>query len=598
MRLSKVIIENFRGYRHRTEVDVGNLTSIIGCNDVGKSSILEALAIFFECEGVKIDAQDINIHRRDELCSVSCVFESLPPVLVIDAQAETTLANEHLLNAEGKLEIVKKWECGAKTKCFVYAHAVHPTAEPAHELLQLKNAQLKAIAKERKLDVQGAGGAASNVALRTAIRESVGDLAPAPTLVPLSTEDGKRIWDALQVYLPTFALFRSDRASKDDDPEVADPMKVAVQEALKAVEGKLEEIREEVRARVIEVANRTVDKIREMDPTLAGQLSPSFKAEPKFDGFKLSLTGDEAIPINKRGSGVRRLILLNFFRAEVERKRAQAGSPGVIYAIEEPETSLHPDKQALLVGALSDLSEIPGTQVLLTTHSPGLAAQLPQASIRFVHRTDDNHPRVDAGEAVMERVSSALGVTPDPRPRPKVLLFVEGPHDVTFLQHVCRLLRQHDPSIVCIETDKRVAIVIAGGSTLKHWVDKQYLQRLGCNEVHIYDRDDAAAPTYKDHVAELNLRGPAVWARLTTKRTIENYLHPDAIKSALGLTLTFTDDCDVPRLVGAALGCNPSTAKKRLNDAAAKSMTIDQLRHVDPAGEVASWFAEVAARAA
>ncbi|MHB8392242.1 MAG: AAA family ATPase [Acidobacteriaceae bacterium] len=35
----------------------------------------------------------------------------------------------------------------------------------------------------------------------------------------------------------------------------------------------------------------------------------------------MTLTGDDQIPINKRGSGVRRLVLLSFFRAEAERHR-------------------------------------------------------------------------------------------------------------------------------------------------------------------------------------------------------------------------------------------------------------------------------------
>jgi hypothetical protein len=84
-------------------------------------------------------------------------------------------------------------------------------------------------------------------------------------------------------------------------------------------------------------------KLSELDSSLASTLQPNFKAEPKWDSlFKLSLTGDNEIPINKRGSGVRRLILLSFFQAELERRRAVEKIDSVIYAIEEPETSQHP----------------------------------------------------------------------------------------------------------------------------------------------------------------------------------------------------------------------------------------------------------------
>ena len=88
----------------------------------------------------------------------------------------------------------------------------------------------------------------------------------------------------------------------------------------------------------------------------AGTIPPDASYEPKWDGFKLTLTGDNDIPINKRGSGVRRLILLNFFRAEAERRRETADSRRVIYAIEEPESSQHPDNQTMLIRALLELS--------------------------------------------------------------------------------------------------------------------------------------------------------------------------------------------------------------------------------------------------
>lgn len=71
----------------------------------------------------------------------------------------------------------------------------------------------------------------------------------------------------------------------------------------------------------LKLPGRTLAKLQEMDEDLAASLVPEFKSEPKFDSlFKLSIKSDDDISINKRGSGVRRLILLNFFRAEAERK--------------------------------------------------------------------------------------------------------------------------------------------------------------------------------------------------------------------------------------------------------------------------------------
>lgn len=56
MRLKSVKLTNFRGYRAATVIPIGEaMTGIVGRNDYGKSTILEALAIFFEADGAKAD---------------------------------------------------------------------------------------------------------------------------------------------------------------------------------------------------------------------------------------------------------------------------------------------------------------------------------------------------------------------------------------------------------------------------------------------------------------------------------------------------------------------------------------------------------------
>ena len=47
MKLREVILKNFRGYYDETRISINDLTALIGKNDVGKSTILEALEIFF-----------------------------------------------------------------------------------------------------------------------------------------------------------------------------------------------------------------------------------------------------------------------------------------------------------------------------------------------------------------------------------------------------------------------------------------------------------------------------------------------------------------------------------------------------------------------
>ena len=48
MNLVRVRLRNFRCYKDEISIDIGDITAFIGKNDSGKSSILDALSIFFE----------------------------------------------------------------------------------------------------------------------------------------------------------------------------------------------------------------------------------------------------------------------------------------------------------------------------------------------------------------------------------------------------------------------------------------------------------------------------------------------------------------------------------------------------------------------
>ena len=616
MKLKSILLRNLRCYPDETRIQISNLTALIGKNDVGKSTVLEALEIFFNNAAVKIDPQDACMHSDSKEITIGCEFDDLPDALVLDETAATTLKDEYLLNERGCLEIHKVFDCGAsKVKESVFALAHHPK----DELLLLKNAELKKRFEALKLDKSEAGvSLSSNPSLRKAIWSHTSDLQLTVKLISLEkTEDAKEIWTKLKAELPLFALFQSDRSSRDEDSEVQDPMKIAIGEALKELDLQLSEIKDTVQDKVTEVASRTLAKLREMDPTLASELAPHFKAEPKWDTlFKMTLTSDDQIPINKRGSGVRRLILLNFFRAEAERKQKAKGGKGIIYAIEEPETSQHPDMQRLIIQVFIDLTEAAGCQVTITTHVPGLAGLLPVESLRYIYRDGNGSVTVASGESngetLYDRIADDLGVIPDRRVQ--VLVCVEGPHDVNFFTAVSRILNRQDNTLPDVDADPRIALLPLGGSTLKQWTDKRYLRGLRLKEVHIYDRGTDTPPKYQQYVDTINGFGPDCYAVLTGKREAENYLHPDAIREAMDVTVAVTDQDSVPEAVARAVheasgspkpwdeleektkGEKISNAKRHLNGEVVAKMTYEQLHAMDPNAEIESLLRQVAAQ--
>lgn len=382
MKIKTVRVENFRAYKSETTFELNDLNVIVGKNDIGKSTVLEALDIFFnENKGtIKIDKDDVNKKCKAEgntEIKISVVFEELPETLTIDATNPTTLESEYLLKSDNTLEIVKKYPNAGKEKVFIKAN--HPTNEFCSGLLLKKNTDLKKLLTD-EIECEDK---TKNATIRKALWNHFSeDLQLNEIEIEIAKLDAKNTWEQLKKHMPLYSLFQSDRKNSDGDSEVQNPMKLAVEEILKDNELRenLNKVAQEVEKKLIEVSNKTLEKLNEMNPEIAESLTPVIPSPESLkwiDVFKnVSITGDEDIPINKRGSGVKRLILLNFFRAEAERRQQETNVPSIIYAIEEPETSQHPNHQRKLIEAFIELSKADKTQVILTTHSPAIVKML------------------------------------------------------------------------------------------------------------------------------------------------------------------------------------------------------------------------------
>jgi len=603
MKLITVEISNLRCYKKVVKVDIDNLTTFIGKNDIGKSTVLEALEIFFNNDTVKISQDDSNINSENSTVTITCEFTNLPEKIILDSGYETSLEEEYLLIKDSTLRIKKVYDCSKKTPtCNVFILANHPTAANINNLLELKEKELQAIIKKEEIDCALKG----NPLMRKAIWGNAKDLELKEVEIPVTKpkEDSKRIWEQVDKYLPLFALFQSDRSSKDSDGEVQDPMKAAVSAAISEVQDDIDRIQKRVQTRTEEIANNTLEALKTIDNTLATQLVPDFTppTPAKWSGlFSVNLSTD-GIPLNKRGSGVRRLVLVAFFKAEAERLLTKSSRKGIIYAVEEPETAQHPNNQKILQQAFSDLANEENCQVILTTHSPGFASDLPMEGIRYVSRNEHNEPCIESGADVLGKVARALGVTPDSRV--KLLCCVEGPTDVKAIKALSRVLHLKDKTLPDLASDDRIAFVVLGGGNLKHWVNNNYLKGFGRPEIHIYDAD---VPSYVEVIDQVNNRGDGSIGFITKKHEIESYLHSDAIKAAFDVDMVVTDHPNedgkaTPKvfseIYSVAQGYDgvmkDNNAKNRLSEKAFPLMTSDMIAARDPNGEVQGWFRTIA----
>jgi len=623
MRLVKLKLKNFRCYQEEIGILFDDLTTIIGKNDVGKSAILEALNAFFNDI---VDKSDLSTPSEDDFIELTCYFEGIGDEVVLDTSVATSPEEEGVLNADGQLEIKKIFKFAARKSVSIFLVANHPSDERLSDLLSMKNAALKQYAGQLGVDLQDVNKS-KNPPIRARIRNHIGgdrEIRELKVDGNVGGEDNlKAIWSSVKNLLPIYSLFKSDKSFDDKDGDIKDPLQSAIDEALGLAEIRdlLDEVEKKVKEYSTDVADKTIEKLKNFDESISERLKSEFGKDPSYSKiFDLTLLNENNIPLNKRGSGIRRLVILSFFQAQAERRKLEKNAPSIIYAIEEPETSQHPNHQHMIIEALSDLSSQTDVQVMFSTHSANLVREIPIKSLRYISLDNEDKIKIEYGsdyeeennnEVVINKIVKTLGILPNPSDTVKVLLYVEGNHDVNALKRYSQTLHSDDNEIINLMETNKVGYVITGGSALKHYIDEQHLQGLGKPEVHIYDNDVAE---YRQAVEQINAEDNDQKIAFNTSKTeLENYLHHAAIIEAYAEQGTHNlplgsieDDIDVPHEVARCfneINNNnwdemeeerkseiASKKKKFLNTFAVEKMSLERIRERGGYDDLHTWF--------
>jgi putative ATP-dependent endonuclease of OLD family len=191
----------------------------------------------------------------------------------------------------------------------------------------------------------------------------------------------------------------------------------------------------------------------------------------------------------------------------------------------------------------------------------------------------------------------------------RLLLVVEGVHDIEFLRRISAMLHAHEselPDLGAMEHRGELIFLPGGGAEMKLWTHR--LGPLGKPECHVYDREESPETELRRQLAEAVNRRPGCFAVLTSKRNLECYLHSDAIREAGGVEVVFGDDDSVADLIARQIYVKESPGvpweelprrnqtrrrnrvKRWLNTKAVDRMTPQRLAERDPKGEVRSWL--------
>ena len=195
----------------------------------------------------------------------------------------------------------------------------------------------------------------------------------------------------------------------------------------------------------------------------------------------------------------------------------------------------------------------------------------------------------------------------------QTIIVVEGPHDIRFLTNLSSILHVADPLVPDLATlERQGEIIFLSSGGVCSPAQARQLTRLDRPQFHLLDRDVPPETSHRQQTVRAINALPGCVARMTEKRSLENYLHFQAILEARGIHLSFEDQDDVATLAARAIlqDRQPemdweelthrakkrmrNRAKKWLNHEAAIRMTPQRLQLTDPNNEVLGWLTMIA----
>jgi len=144
---------------------------------------------------------------------------------------------------------------------------------------------------------------------------------------------------------------------------------------------------------LLEHTQKYLDELCKSIPSERGSLSISpisqnLRNASKSADINFATKGAQTFPLIRHGMGTRSLAVLLIFRAYIDwRQRDQAqGTLHPILGLEEPEAHLHPQAQRALFEQIEKISG----QRIVSTHSPYIASQAKVSAFRHFRKKDSN----------------------------------------------------------------------------------------------------------------------------------------------------------------------------------------------------------------
>ena len=422
MRMTKLTISNYRALRD-VSIPLSHFGCLIGENNSGKSSFLQALSLFFS--GSKLSS--INYFDESRPIRIEIVFEDIG-----DADL-ARLVKEHRTKVSGILKsgrLVLARSYGTDGKSTLLYNVLMPAEErfapsDMSSLLKGGRAGQAFVGKVIEAFPELKDIVDTNMnqdAMRQKIQEladSLSDEQKVATDIPLPTGIDKSIMPMLPepIYIPAVKDLSDDIKTSESAPfgkilaillRAVEPKLPDAQKLFEALNSKLNRVEQEDgtivdnRLEEVKLIEATVEKyVRESFADVALRLTiPPPELKTVFSSARIYANDGVDGLIDTKGDGLRRAVVFSILRSYVELNAKYASTESAkegeqeettpapyLLLFEEPELFLHPKGQHVLFDALRVFAK--DHHVLVTTHSPVFFG--PNATETFVklYKTSD-----------------------------------------------------------------------------------------------------------------------------------------------------------------------------------------------------------------
>lgn len=353
MRISRVVIRNFRSFEHLDVALPEGTTCVIGENNTGKSNLLHAIRL---C----IDANLSSSYRALLANDVHSTVDISHPTQVLIGLEIVDFAGKN-----NELALVGAWQSKPGLARLIYRYRPKLSVREDLEAEEIQAGDLKR--DDYHWEINGGGDPGRDLA-KIEWNEDVGSSIRFADL------------QSFQVFfLPALRDVESDLRQYRSSPlaRLIEAMEIDESEQTKLVDALRTANTEIAAAPSIHAIAKAIDasfkKVTgpafSMDVSL-GLAEPSFQAIVRALRILLSNTAMTNFDPGSNGLGLNNIlyvsILIEYFLKRLEKKK----SAGQIILFEEPESHLHPQLQITLFKALSALP----FQSILTTHSTHVTA--------------------------------------------------------------------------------------------------------------------------------------------------------------------------------------------------------------------------------